>query len=64
MDTIDRINPELIPGLDMLPEGLLKAVGEDPQHARTMYEESMAAMAGLLPATEVTTEQRHDRACF
>ena len=58
MDTIDRIDPELIPGLYILPEGLLKAVGEDPQHARTMYEELMAAMAGLLPPTQVTTEQR------
>ena len=58
MDTIDRIDPELIPGLDMLPEGLLIAVGDDPQRAKAMLEEWTTAMAGLLPATEVTSEQR------
>lgn len=58
MSFIDRVDPELLPALDLFPTELMTAIGDDPPAARAMLEPLLAAMAEMLPPSEVTIEER------
>ena len=58
MSFIDRVDPELLPALDLFPAELMTAIGDDPPAARALLEPLLAAMAEMLPPSEVTIEER------
>ncbi len=58
MSFIDRVDLELLPALDLFPAELMTAIGDDPPAARAMLEPLLAAMAEMLPPSEVTIEER------
>ncbi|MCY3831373.1 MAG: alpha/beta hydrolase [Chloroflexi bacterium] len=58
MSFVDRVDPELAPGLELFPAELITAIGDDPPTARAMLEPLLAAMAEALPPTDVTIEER------
>lgn len=58
MSFVDRVDPELLPALDLFPAELVSAIGDDPPVARAMLEGLMQAMFEALPPTDVTIEER------
>ncbi len=58
MSFIDRLDPDLVPALDLFPAEIITAIGDDPPAARAMLEPLMQAMVEMLPPTEVTIEER------
>lgn len=58
MGLISKLDPELVPGLDVFPAEMYAAIGDDPPSARQMFDDLMAAMADLIPPSEVTIEER------
>ena len=58
MSFVDRVDPELLPALDLFPAELVSAIGDDPPAARAMLEGLMQAMLEALPPTDVTIEER------
>ena len=57
MSFIDRIDPELVHAVDLMPAERYVAIWEDPPKARRMTEEFQRAMIDALPPTEVTIEE-------
>ncbi|MEL7432676.1 MAG: alpha/beta hydrolase [Chloroflexota bacterium] len=58
MDFVSKLDPELAPVLDTFPPELVTAIGDDPPTARAMFTQMTAAMADMLPPTDVTKEKR------
>ncbi len=58
MSFIDRVDPELVPALDLFPAEMLAAIGDDPPAARAMLEGLMLAMLEAVPPNEVVIEER------
>ncbi len=58
MSFVERVDPELVPALDLFPAELVSAIGDDPPAARAMLEGLMQAMLEALPPTDVTIEER------
>ena len=54
MSFIDRIDPELVHAVDLMPAERFVAIWEDPPKARQMTEDFHRAMADALPPTDVT----------
>ncbi len=55
----ELLDPELIPGLQMLPPGMTTLIGDDPPAARAMFDQLLAQLSAILPPTDVTVEERH-----
>ena len=58
MDFLATLDPEIVDSLDAIPVEMISAVGDDPPKARAMYESFKDMIAGMLPPTEVTAEER------
>lgn len=54
----DLVDPELIPGLEMLPPDLIPLIGDDPPAARAVMAAMNEQMAEMLPPTDVAIEER------
>ena len=57
MSFIDRIDPELVHALDLMPAERFAAIGEDPPKARQLTEEYQSKLRDALPNTDVTIEE-------
>ena len=49
MSFIDRIDPELVHALDLMPAERFAAIGEDPPRARQLTEEYQRILRDALP---------------
>ena len=58
MDILNKLDPQVAPGLEVFPAEMYAAIGDDPPLAREMFGELTAAMAHLVPPSEVTAEER------
>ncbi len=58
MGLISKLDPELVHGLEVFPVEMYAAIGDDPPAARQMFDELTAAMADLIPPSDVTAEDR------
>ena len=57
MSFIDRIDPEVLRALDLMPAERFAAIGEDPPKARQLTEEYQRILRDALPKTDVTIEE-------
>ena len=57
MSFIDRIDPELVGAVDLMPAERFAAIGEDPPKARQLTEEYQRMLRDALPKTNVTIEE-------
>ena len=58
MSFLDKVDPEIAPALELIPEELMIAIGDDPPLARVMFEGLMSEMAKALPPSDVSVEER------
>lgn len=55
----ELLDAELVPSLDLFPEGMISQIVDDPAGARAMLAGMLEQMAAVLPPTDVTVEERH-----
>lgn len=58
MSLLSKLDPELVPGLDVFPAEMYAAIGDNPPYARQMFDGLMASMAEMIPPSDVTAEER------
>lgn len=58
MNFIEKLDPELVAGLEPIPAEMITAIGDDPSAAREMFAQMMGAMAEMLPPTDVSIEEK------
>ena len=58
MDFMATLDPEVVPGLELIPAEMITAVGDDPPLARQMIAAMLEQLADLLPPSEVSVEER------
>ena len=58
MDFLEKIDPELAPGLEAVPEEMVTAIGDNPPAAREMFAAMLDQIAEMLPPTDVSIEEK------
>ena len=58
MTLLSKLDPVLVPGLDVFPAEMYRAIGNDPPVGRKIFNDILASMAALIPPSEVAAVER------